>query len=185
MEPVARPVAHTAQQQREFLQANSVAERIERVVSRARSFMEEAQARHEEGANRRRGDAVVWQVGDRVYVNTRNIRQGRPMAKLADKWTGPWPVTRVYKRAVAVELPPQMKIFPVFHVSLVKHAEVGYPGQEAQNQRFDQASQGIVLRDAGEAGDDAEWFFEKIMDSRIHRGQLQYRVKWPHPWRPT
>ena len=66
--------------------------------------MEEAQDRHEESANQRRDDAVVWQEGDCVYVNMRNVKQGRRMAKLADKWSGPWSLTKAYKRAVALAL---------------------------------------------------------------------------------
>ena len=52
------------------------------------------------------------------------------------------------------------------------------------NQRFDRAAEGVVLRDEG-AEEVEEWYFEKLTDSRIRNGRLEYKVKWPHPHRAT
>jgi len=188
-EPVQEPVpAMTRHQQREFLNATAAAERIERVTARAKAFMAEAQERYAHYADASRVDAITYSVGDRVWINTANIRTGRPMHKLDDKWKGPFRVTKVYRRAVVVELPPEFKIFPVFHVALVKPYEPGLPGQESLNAEADKRAEGIVLTNSGESEEDEEgemWYFDKILNSRKVRGTLQYRIKWPHPHKPT
>src|SRR6202165_1015720 len=86
-----------------------------------------------------------------------------------------------------VELPPEFKIFPVFHVALVKPYEPGLPGQEILNAKADKRAEGIVLTNPGESEEDEEgemWYFDKILNSRKVRGTLQYRIKWPHPHKP-
>ena len=58
------------------------------------------------------------------------MKTNRPMKKGEDKWIGPYKVKKVYKRACLVELPPDTRIFPVFHTSLLRpqHASPGLPG---------------------------------------------------------
>lgn len=153
-----------------FLNATAVEERIRRVVDHASSFMAEAQQRYADAADAHRQDSPTYLVGDRVWINTRNIKSGRPSEKLADKWMGPYKVTKVYPRAVAVELPADMQIFPVFHVALVKPTSEPYPGQAAANEEFDAWAEGAVItnpdRVDGEE-EEREWVFEKILNSRV------------------
>lgn len=163
-------LAVTAQLRREFLNATAVEERIRRVVDHASSIMAEAQQRYADAADAHRQDSPTYLVGDRVWINTRNIKSGRPSEKLADKWMGPYKVTKVYPRAVAVELPADMQIFPVFHVALVKPTSEPYPGQAAANEEFDAWAEGAVItnpdRVDGEE-EEREWVFEKILNSRV------------------
>ena len=62
-----------------------------------------------------------FKAGDLVMLDRRNIQTKRPMNKLDHKKIGPFKVKKtVGKRAYQLELPPQMKIHPVFHVSLLE-----------------------------------------------------------------
>jgi hypothetical protein len=45
------------------------------------------------------------------------------MKKGDNKWIGPYIVTAVYPKACAVKFPDSMRIFPVFHNSLLRSAE--------------------------------------------------------------
>ncbi|KAK4170630.1 hypothetical protein QBC36DRAFT_201019 [Triangularia setosa] len=171
-----------------FLKAGTAAERIKRVTARCQAFMTEAQENQAHYADTHRQQHPAYTEGELVWVNTRYLASGRPVTKLDDRWRGPYKVTKVYPKALAVELPPGSKAFPVFHTSLVKEYEKGIPGQEAANEEFDRRAAGVAVMDRGgntteEEGE--EWFFEKILNSRLAQGALEYRVKWPHPHRPT
>lgn len=184
-EPTRPPVTPTTElKQREFENATQVADRIERILSRVRSFMAEAQERQMEQANRHRSDSETFQVGDRVWVNTKYMKPSRPSPKLSDKWLGPYPITKVYPRAAAVELPPHFEIFPVFHHSLLQRHLPGLPGQDLINREYDQRAEGIVTTEV-EGETEQKWYFERILSSRNTNHGLQYKIKWPRPYRPT
>ncbi|RYO77870.1 hypothetical protein DL764_010172 [Monosporascus ibericus] len=174
----------TAAQQEEFNKATYHADRLERVLERVRALMAESQDRYMEQANRHRSDAGTFSEGERVWVNTRYMKSGRPSDKLSDKWIGPFAVTKVYPRAVAVQLPTRYKLFPVFHTSLIQRHKPGLPGQGDINAEWDTRAEGAIVT-SDESQEEIEWHFEKILSSRNTRRGLQYRVKWPHPHRPT
>lgn len=101
---------------------------------------------------------------------------------------GLYRVTKVYPRAVAVSLPESMRIFPVFHVALVKPASKPFPGQSAANEEFDAKAEGAIVTNLERAEGDpeeVEWVFEKILNSRVKNGALEYRIKWGKPWAPS
>jgi hypothetical protein len=57
------------------------------------------------------------------------------MKKSDNKWTGPYAITAVYLKACAVKLLNSMRIFPIFHNSLLRSAELqlALPGQNLIN----------------------------------------------------
>ena len=102
--------------------------------TRARLVLE--QARQKEYADRKRRE-VKYEVGDKVYLSTRNLATYR--GKLQDKWIGPYLVTEVMSAGTSVRLDLQGelgKTHPVFHVSLLKPYEVSkleWPGRLQPN----------------------------------------------------
>ena len=72
-------------------------------------------------------------IGDKVWLNTRNIQTARPTAKLDDQNIGPYRVARVFPKnplVVQLDLPESLEIHPVFHASLLQHeADDPLPGQ--------------------------------------------------------
>ena len=64
-------------------------------------------------------------IGDRVMLNTKNIRTKRPSKKLAPKIYGPYTVLEKRgDRAYKIDLSARWKIHPVFHVSLLEPYQV-------------------------------------------------------------
>jgi len=192
-EPTHDPTtAKTPQQQREFLNATNVANRIQRVHERARAFMAEAQERHADYADRHRSDAGTFQVGDLVWVNTKNLKTRRPSEKLDDKWQGPYNIISAYPRAVTLDLPKESRLFPTFHTSLIKHYQTGLQGQEAINEAHDRRAAGVTAatspRNENETEDKDEWYFNRILSSRNTTRGLEYKVEWPlhrPTWEPA
>jgi hypothetical protein len=190
-EPTGPPTAaDTPAQQKEFHNATTVADRVQAVTEHVKSLAEASRRRYEEAANRHREDAGSFEVGDLVWISTKNMASSRPTDKLNERWIGPFPVTKVYRRALAVELPEQYRVFPVFHLSLVQRHQQGFPGQEAANEEYDRRNAGVVLTDHPDQNPETEWYFDAITNSRLTPdGDLEYRVKWPAPhaatWEPA
>ena len=62
----------------------------------------------------------MYQVGDQVWLDGRNIKTYQPTAKLAAKRHGPFPVQRALSPInYQLELPEQWKIHDVFHIDLL------------------------------------------------------------------
>ena len=182
------PPSLSATQKREFYKANAVADRFERILTQLKALARQSAARYEEAANENRIDAPQYAPGDRVWVMTKNMKTNRPMKKGDDKWAGPYPIEKVYGRSCLLRLPRSMKIFPVFHNSLLRpHASrPGLAGQDRINEAESRNIRGRILeRDDGTNEVVAKWEFEGILDCWKHPKEgLQYHVKWKYQ-RPT
>jgi hypothetical protein len=180
----------TPQQKREFLKAHNIADRFDRILTQLKALAAEAIERYERNANAHRSDAPIYDVGQKVWLNTRNLKTNRPMKKGDDKWTGPYEITAVYPRACALRLPEQMKVFPVFHNSLLRpHSEEkGFPGQDKINNAESRHLRGRVLeREDGTDEVVEKWEFEELLDCHNEDG-LNYLVKWKYheaTWQPA
>jgi hypothetical protein len=74
----------------------------------------------EEGANRKRLPAPQIPEGTEVWLDARHIRTARPSRKLDWKRLGPYAVKRqVSPYACELELPRELQIHPVHHISLL------------------------------------------------------------------
>ena len=61
-----------------------------------------------------------YQLGDKVWLEGRNLTTTHPTAKLAPRRYGPFPITRVISHtSYQLALPPQWKIHNVFHATLL------------------------------------------------------------------
>jgi hypothetical protein len=179
-------------QKREFYKANVVADRFDRIVTQLKALAKQSAARYEEDANQNRTDAPQYAPGDRVWVSTKNMKTNRPMKKGDDKWDGPFPIEKVYGRSCLLKLPQRMKIFPVFHTSLLRPytSMPGLPGQDRINEAESRNTRGRVLeREDGTNEVVERWEFEGILDCWKHpKDGLMYQVKWKHhrpSWQPA
>ncbi len=102
--------------------------------------------------------------GDRVYLSTKNLKLKRPSRKLGQQKVGPFLVKAAKGRvSYELQLPPDTRIHPVFHVSLLELADPTIP---------------LETQLHVEPDEDDVYEVEKILDKQ---GQ-EYLVKWKgHP----
>src|SRR3982074_698190 len=73
------------------------------------------QARYYDAKHKR----IEFQIGDKVWLLSHNVRTERPSKKLDWKRLDPFQITkRIGMQAYELDLPNSMRIHPVFHVSL-------------------------------------------------------------------
>ena len=188
VEPTAPcPPNLTEPQRREFFRATEIANRFKAVLEMVTAMTKQAQDRYEANANRRRTDAPLYKVKDKVMLDMRNYKTGRPAAKLDIRWEGPFEVTKASSHTVTLKLPANMKIFNTFHVSRVRpyRGDSGIPGQEHTNREV-RANRGREVVRTDDEQEAIEWRFEAILDyGKADNGRWQYLVKWAGYDEPT
>jgi hypothetical protein len=146
--------------------ATERAESILSAVKSAKAALHAAQQRQAVAANRRRRDMNIA-VGDSVYLSTVNIKlkfKGSP--KLLPRWIGPFKVLeQINPVAYRLELPDNLKIHNVFHMSLLKPVT---PGTSLT------APPPPTMVDG-----ELEYEVERVESHRfVGHGKLQFLVKW-------
>ena len=83
--------------------------------------------------NRNRQQAVDYNIGDKVWLESKDIYTNRPSKKLDDKRYEPFKVTEIIgPNAYKLDLPPSMKIHPIFNtVKLRPYLPDAIPGRES------------------------------------------------------
>ena len=122
------------------------------------------QARYYDARHKR----VEYNVGDKVWLMSSNIRTQRPSKKLDWKRLGPYPIVeKIGTQAYRLQLPPSLKVHPVFHVSFLDpYKESEIPG------RTQPPPPPVVIEDQ------FEYEVEEILDSHLIRNRLFYLIKW-------
>lgn len=94
---------------------------IQEALKRSKQLLEAAQQRQKAYADQHRRE-LTFAVGTQVLLSTKHLALKNPgTKKLMPKWVGPFEVTRaVGNVAYKLNLPVNMKVHPVFHVSLLK-----------------------------------------------------------------
>ncbi|QRV85329.1 Retrotransposable element Tf2 protein [Ceratobasidium sp. AG-Ba] len=107
-------------------------------------------------------------VGDKVWLDARNIKTERPVAKLSAKRIGPYKVLkREGTHAFRLELPHTLRVHPVFHTSLISLKTEDPFGCDPPQPPAEVTPDG-----------EEEYEVEKILDSRKRQNQIQYLVHW-------
>ena len=132
----------------------------------AKAHMEKSQAKQKRAADSHRKEDKL-EVGNYVYVSTKNWSTDRPSRKLASQMEGPFLVLAKEGNSYRVQLPETMKIHNVFSPDrLLKAAMNPLPGQ------VNTPSQPIQVTE------DEEWEVEHLLAVRLQRGRLEYRAQW-------
>ncbi|SGY15944.1 BQ5605_C012g06709 [Microbotryum silenes-dioicae] len=123
-----------------------------------------SQESHARYANLRCAPTPPFVLGQKVMLNRRNIRTTRPSSKL-----GPFVIKRIINPvAYELDLPLMMRIHPVFHVSLLKPYR---PNTLPSRQQPVLPPPNLI--DGQEA-----FVVERILNSRVCHGSLQYFIDW-------
>ncbi len=102
--------------------AHAFVQRCHRTWTRARETLLRVGACTKAKADRHRSKPPVYVVGQKVWLSTQNIPLRSVCNKLAPKFIGPFPVTKIISLVtVRLKLPPAYRrIHPAFHVSKIK-----------------------------------------------------------------
>jgi hypothetical protein len=107
-------------------------------------------------------------VGDRVWLEGKNLSTTHPTAKLAPRWYRPFLVTAVISHTTyRLKLPPTWKIHNTFHTSLL----TPYRETITNGIKYQEPPPDLI-------NGQPEWEVEKVLGSRCRRNQLQYLVRW-------
>ncbi|KAG1956953.1 retrotransposable element [Pimephales promelas] len=143
----------------------------EEVWDQAHIHLRHAVRRQEQQANRHRRPAPEYQIGQWVWLSTRDLRLRLPCRKLSPRYVGPFQIIRqISPVSFRLDLPANYRISPTFHVSLLKPA--GGPRGEAEGGTASQSPPPILV-DGEEA-----YRVHKLLDSRRRGNVLQYLVDW-------
>ena len=126
-----------------------------------------AQARHYNSKHKPR----KYNIRNLVYLNSQNIQSTCLSKKLNRKFYGPYTMIEpVSKQAYKLKLPQTMKIYNMFHISLLEPCDRAHEGD-------------VPLPPPINIENKDKYEVKEILDSRSHYGKLQYFVKWmgyPH-----
>ena len=146
--------------------AQEMAKRAHDAWKWARDHLRKAQERQARQANKKRRE-VDFDVGDYVYVTAKNWTTDRPSTKLELQRRGPYKILEKVGHSFRLDLPPEMKIHPVLHADRLRKAPMNpLPGQYEDPEP------------ATEVGGEQEWEVERIKNSRLVRGRLEYQADW-------
>ena len=118
-------------------------------------------------AGRIRRNFTPFKLGQKVWLESKNIETNYPYRKLAPKREGPFAIKKIYGPLVyQLALPQRMKCHDVFHASLLT------PYEETAQHRENFIAPPPILIDGQE-----EEELEAILNHRKRYGVTQYYVK--------
>ncbi|KAI2645539.1 Transposon Tf2-9 polyprotein [Labeo rohita] len=144
----------------------------ERVWDAAHHHLQRAVRRSKLVADTRRSQGPTYAPGHKVWLSTQDIRLRLPSRKLSPRFVGPFTILeQVNPVTFKLQLPPQYKIHPTFHISLLKpfHPPL-IPSTEPGHE--EEPPPPLLLEDG------SIYAVKEILQSRRRGGQLQYLVDW-------
>ena len=148
-----------------------LAKKREQVLEKTKLLLEKAQKRYEKQVNAGRRE-VEYEVGQKVLLNVKNFTMPEGLTpKFMSKFAGPFPIVeRMFKDVYKLELPPEIKVHPTFHVSLLKpfKEDTIWTGRKQ-----------VIRPPPDLVGDHLEYEVEGILKCRNHKRKgKEYLVKW-------
>ena len=150
-------------------------QRIQDNVTMARDRHAEAKTKQTMYANKRRRPEPDYSVGDKVYLETKNLRlrikQSGRSAKFYPRYIGPFEIIQSQPETsnYTLKLPPEYQIHPKVHARRLKQAHDNdpelFPGR-------------VPPEPPPVDAEDNRYAVEAILDHRSARGKRQFLVHW-------
>jgi transposase InsO family protein len=103
---------------------------MQNTLAQTKANLEKAQDRMKAQADKHRSIAPKYQIGDKVWLSTDNLKVTCASKKLTERWLGPYDITKtVGDNAVKLHLPKTMCIHPVVNISRVRPYKEPLEGQ--------------------------------------------------------
>jgi hypothetical protein len=158
--------------------ADNLVRRLRDASQWAQAAMATAQQVQEEQANRSRDQAMSYKIGDKVWLNLKNVRTSR-LSKKLDHKNAKFTVIEVIS-SHSYRLNTPAGIHNVFHTTLLRPAaDDPFPSQAT----YDNQPLPLII------GGEEEYGVEAILDERVKRigrgSRLEYLVKWNQWHVPT
>jgi len=149
---------------------NEFTKRMESATEEAKSTIRKAQEDMTRYYNRRRSLAPMFQPGDRVYLDSSDIKTTRPSPKLSHRRLGLFEIEhQVGPLAYQLKLPLGLRqLHLVFNVVKLSTAPDDLiPGRKPRAPSLPVVVDGEL-----------EWEIEEVLDSRWHQRRFQFLIKW-------
>jgi len=102
--------------------------KMKEIQEEAKAALEKAQEEMKKYADRKRGEADKYKVGDLIMLSTKDLKYqmtGRRTEKLTERFVGPYKVKEIISaNTVKLELPSTIRIHPVVNISRI-HRYIG------------------------------------------------------------
>jgi hypothetical protein len=147
--------------------AEDLSKHLKDIHTEAEAMLRIATERYKEQADKNRKEPPTFKVGDKVWLNRRNINTDRPTLKLDYRRLGPYEILEeIGPRAFRLKLPTSMKIHDVFHVSMLE------PWVEDRHGRKPIPLPPVIV------DGEEEYEVERVLNSRIKGKHTEYLVRW-------
>lgn len=101
--------------------AHALVRRCHRIWAAARRTLLRSSSSMKRGADRHRRPAPVYQPGQKVWLSTKDLPLHVASRKLAPRFVGPFPITKIVNPvSVRLLLPRSLRVHPTFHVGKIK-----------------------------------------------------------------
>ena len=154
--------------------ADSFLRQLEADLAQALENLNRAQDKQKKYADKKRRELEL-QVGDEVLLSTKNLPvqvAAGGSRKLGPLYCGPFPVLEKLTSAYRLDLPPHMRVHPVFHVSQLKL----YRKPEDTKRRY--SKPGPVVTAAGEEEFEVEEIINHRKRRRGKKTTIEYLIFW-------
>ena len=94
--------------------AEELTKQMEETLEQTKENIKKAKARMKRQADRHRSQALDYEIGDKVWLSTENLKLTHASKKLTEQWLGPYDITkRIGDNTIELRLLGSMKIHPV------------------------------------------------------------------------